>query len=133
MEKDPLSVCAKCREHRPVFRIGARRTLKCVQCIAAHGNRKDRVALLLNAWDRFTALRPPPKVDYPLYMIFEAKPGGGNLHLLLLPDCVRKELKIEAELAYHSEDGMQPVVLGLFTPGRTPLYIVKGHEPATSH
>ena len=54
-------------------------------------------------------------------MIFEAKPGGGNLHLLLLPDCVRKELKIEAELAW------------LFTPGRTPLYIVKGHEPATSH
>lgn len=42
-------------------------------------------------------------------MIFEAKPGGGNLHLLLLPDCVRKELKIEAELAW------------LFTPGRTPL------------
>ena len=109
MEKDPLSVCAKCREHRPVFRIGASRTLKCVPCIAASGSRKDRVALLLNTWDRFTALRPLPKGEHPLYMIFEAKPGGGNLHLLLLPDCVRKELKIEAELAW------------LFTPGRTPL------------
>ena len=124
-----MILCGKCKEQRPVFRVGASRTLKCVQCIAAHGSRKDRVALLLNAWDRFVALRPPPKVDHPLYMIFEAKQGG-NMHLLRLPDCVRTELKIEAELSYHSEDGMQPVVLGLFTPGRRPLYIVKGHEPS---
>jgi hypothetical protein len=125
-----MILCGKCKEPRPVFRVGASRTLKCVQCIAAHGSRKDRVALLLNAWDRFAALRPPPKVDYPLYMIFEAKQGG-NSQLLLLPDLVRRELKIEAELAYHSKEGMQPVVLGLFTPGRRPLYIVKGHEPST--
>ncbi len=102
--------CAKCKEPRPVFRVGVSRTFRCVPCIAAGGSRKDRVALLLNAWDRFVALRPPPKVDHPLYMIFEAKQGG-NTHLLPLPDCVRNELKIEAELSHHSADGMKPVAV----------------------
>ncbi len=74
-----MILCGKCKEQRPVFRVGASRTLKCVPCIAAGGSCKDRVALLLNAWDRFTAPAkqptPPSASAPPLARSLIARPG----------------------------------------------------------
>ncbi len=90
-----------------------------------------RTALLIEAWDRFTALRNPPKVSHPLYFTFEARKGG-SASLVLLPNDLRCELKIESDLADIHNAGMQPVVLALLTPGRSPLYVVKGFKPPAS-
>jgi len=103
----------------------------CIPCLAAKGSPELRVGLLLEAWDRFTALRVPPKVDFPLFFTFEARKGG-SASLLLLPFDLRAELKIEAKLSQIREAGKQPVVLALFTPGLEPLYLVKGYEPPTT-
>ncbi len=50
-----MILCGKCKEPRPVFRVGASRT--CVQWIAAGGSRKDRVALLAGS-GQSTSARP---------------------------------------------------------------------------
>ena len=134
--------CSQCQEPLPVSARGPALqaansngipdwlVARCIPC-TAKGSREVRTTLLIEAWDRFTALRTPPKVSHPLYFAFEARKGG-YASLLLLPDDVRCELKIEAELADVREAGMQPVVLELFTPGRSPLYVVKGYQPPAS-
>ena len=134
--------CSQCQEPLPVSARGTalqaansngipdRLAVQCIPC-TAKGSREVRTALLIEAWDRFTALRTPPKVSHPLYFAFEARKGG-SASLLLLTDDLRSELKIEAELADIREAGMQPVVLALLTPGRTPLYVVKGFQPPVS-
>ena len=130
--------CSQCQEHLPVSAHGTaleaansngipdRLAVQCIPC-TAKGSREVRTALLIEAWDRFTALRTPPTVSHPLYFAFEARKGG-SASLLLLTDDLRSELKIEAELADIREAGMQPVVLALLTPGRSPLYVVKGYK-----
>ncbi len=110
--------------------IPERLTVQCIPC-TAQGSREVRTALLIEAWDRFTALRNPPKVSHPLLFTFEARKGG-SASLLLLPDDLRSELKIESDLADIHNAGMQPVVLALLTPGRSPLYVVKGFKPPAS-
>ena len=131
--------CGQCHEPLPASPRGSvpqivttngtthRLTAQCIPC-TAKGSREVRTGLLIEAWDRFRALRVPPKVAHPLFFTFEARKGG-SASLLLLPDDVRSELKIEAELAEIREVGMQPVVLALFTPGLVPLYIIKGYGP----
>ena len=137
-----ITRCSLCQEPLPVSArdpalqaansngIPDRLAVQCIPC-TAKGSREVRTALLIEAWDRFTALRTPPKVSHPLYFAFEARKGG-SASLLLLTDDLRSELKIEAELADIREAGMQPVVLALLTPGRTPLYVVKGFQPPVS-
>ena len=71
-----------------------------------------RTALLIEAWDRFTALHTPPKVSHPLYFAFEARKTV-PASLLLLPDDVRCELKIEAELATSVKRVCSPSSLAL--------------------
>ena len=128
--------CSQCQEPLPVSARGPalqdansngipdRLTVQCIPC-TAKGSREVRTALLIEAWDRFTARQIPPRVSLTLLFTFEARKGG-SASLLLLPDDLRSELKIEAELADIREAGMQPVVLTLLTPGRSPLYVVKG-------
>lgn len=132
------ALCSQCHEPLPASPRGSvpkivtasgtthRLTAQCIPC-TAKGSREVRTGLLIEAWDRFTALGVPPKVAHPLFFTFEARKGG-SASLLLLPDDVRSELKIEAELAEIREVGMQPVVLALFTPGLVPLYVVKGYK-----
>ena len=128
--------CSKCQEPLPVSAHGTamqaansngipeRLAVQCIPC-TAKGSREVRTALLIEAWDRFTARQIPPRLSLTLLFMFEARKGG-SASLLLLPDDLRSELKIEAELADIREAGMQPVVLTLLTPGRSPLYVVKG-------
>lgn len=124
------TLCGNCQEPLPASprstEITHRLTAQCIPC-TAKGSREVRTWLLIEAWDRFTALRVLPKVAHPLFFTFEARKGG-SASLLLLPDDVRAELKIEAELTEICEAGMQPVVLALFTPGQVPLYVVKGYK-----
>lgn len=124
------TLCGNCQEPLPASPRGTeithRLTAQCIPC-TAKGSREVRTGLLIEAWDRFRALRVPPKVAHPLFFTFEARKGG-SASLLLLPDDVRAELKIEAELTEICEAGMQPVVLALFTPGQVPLYVVKGYK-----
>ena len=125
------TLCGNCQEPLPASprstEITHRLTAQCIPC-TAKGSREVRTGLLIEAWDRFTALRVLPKVAHPLFFTFEARKGG-SASLLLHPADVRSELKIEAELAEIREVGMQPVVLALFTPGLVPLYIIKGYGP----
>ena len=133
-----ITHCSLCQEPLPVSTrdpalqavnsngIPDRLAVPCIPC-TAKGSREVRTALLIEAWDRFTALRTPPKISHPLLFSFEARKGG-SASLLLLTDDLRSELKIEAELADIREAGMQPVVLSLLTPGRSPLYVVKGYN-----
>ncbi len=126
------TLCDQCGEPltKAAGAVRAGLSVRCIPC-TTEGSRELRVGLLLEAWDRFTALRVPPKVDVPLYFTFEAQKGG-TASLLLLPDDVRERLKIEAELASYRAPGMQPVVLALLTPGLEPLYIIKGYETVQS-
>ena len=137
-----ITHCSQCQEPLPVSARGPalqaansngipeRLVAQCIPC-TAKGSREVRTALLIEAWDRFTARQIPPKVSHPLLFSFEARKGG-SASLLLLTDDLRSELKIEAELADIREAGMQPVVLALLTPGRSPLYVVKGFQPPVS-
>ncbi len=137
-----ITHCSQCQEPLPVSArstalqaanstgVPDRLSAQCIPC-TAKGSREVRTALLIEAWDRFTALLTPPRVSHPLLFSFEAFKGG-SASLLLLMDDLRSELKIEAELADIREAGMQPVVLALFTPGRSPLYVVKGFQPPVS-
>ena len=137
-----ITRCSLCQEPLPVSArdpalqaansngIPDRLAVQCIPC-TAQGSREVRTALLIEAWDRFTARQIPPRVSHPLLFSFEARKGG-SASLLLLTDDLRSELKIEAELADIREAGMQPVVLALFTPGRSPLYVVKGYQPPAS-
>lgn len=137
-----ITHCSQCQEPLPVSARGPalqaansngirdRLVAQCIPC-TAKGSREVRTALLIEAWDRFTARQIPPRVSHPLLFSFEARKGG-SASLLLLTDDLRSELKIEAELADIREAGMQPVVLALFTPGHSPLYVVKGFQPPVS-
>ena len=130
--------CSLCQEPLPVSARGTalqaansngipdRLAVQCIPC-TAKGSREVRTALLIEAWDRFTARQIPPSVSHPLLFSFEARKGG-SASLLLLTDDLRNELKIEAELADIREAGMQPVILALFTLGRSFLYVVKGYK-----
>ena len=137
-----ITHCSQCQEPLPVSARGPalqaansngirdRLVAQCIPC-TAKGSREVRTALLIEAWDRFTARQIPPRVSHPLLFSFEARKGG-SASLLLLTDDLRSELRIEAELADIRQAGMQPVVLALFTPGRSPLYVVKGFQPPAS-
>ena len=129
-----ITHCSQCQEPLPVSARGPalqaansngipdRLVAQCIPC-TAKGSREVRTALLIEAWDRFTARQIPPSVSHPLLFSFEARKGG-SASLLLLTD--------EAELADIREAGMQPVVLALLTSGRSPLYVVKGFQPPVS-
>lgn len=110
--------------------IPDRLAVQCIPC-TVQGSREVRTALLIEACDRFTALRNPPKVSHPLYFTFEARKGG-SASLVLLPNDLRCELKIESDLADIHNAGMQPVALALLTPGRSTVYVVKGFKPPAS-